>query len=256
MDSKQKKRHTERRWKGTAVTMTIAVGLVGVGAGVFASTAGAATHRTNASAYEPVLDPAHFGSVIDNPFYPLPVGRVLKYRGVKDGVTQSETVTVTDQTRVIEGITATMITDVATHRGTLLEKTSDWYAQDAQGNVWYLGEDTKAYASDGTIDTSGSWIAGVNDGEPGIIMQAHPQVPDAYRQEYLAGQAADMGWVVARGGSATVPYGTVHGTMTSLEASTVEPGSYDQKIYGPGLGIVLERSLTDLEWAKLVSVTG
>jgi hypothetical protein len=54
----------------------------------------------------------------------------------------------------------------------------------------------------------------------------------------------------------TVPYGTINGIMTSLEASTVEPGSYDQKIYGPGLGIVYERALTDVEVAKLVSVTG
>ncbi|MEA2555800.1 MAG: hypothetical protein QOI60_1131 [Actinomycetota bacterium] len=246
----------ERRWKTKAVAVAAAVGVVGAAAGVFASVAGATGQRTNASTYEPQLDPANFVSVIDNKFYPLPVGRVLTYRGIKDGVTQRETVTVTDQTRVIEGITATMITDVSVHQGTLLEKTSDWYAQDKQGNVWYLGEDTKAYRPNGTYDTSGSWIAGENDGEPGIIMKASPQVPDGYRQEYLAGQAADMGWVVRRGGSVTVPYGTIDQIMTSLEASTVEPGAYDQKIYGPGLGIVYEQSLTDVEWAKLVSVTG
>jgi hypothetical protein len=246
----------ERRWKRKVVAAAAAVSLAAAGSGVYVSIAGATTHRTNASKYEPVLDPANFVSVIDNTFYPLPVGRVLIYRGQKDGVTQRETVTVTDQTRVIEGITATTVTDVSVHHGTLLEKTSDWYAQDKQGNVWYLGEDTKAYGPNGSVDTSGSWVAGINDGEPGMIMEAHPQVPDAYRQEYLAGNAADMGWVVQRGGSVTVPYGTVNGIMTSLEASTVEPGSYDQKIYGPGLGIVYERALTDVEIAKLVSVTG
>ena len=246
----------ERRWRRRAVVTAVALGVTGAGVGLFASFAGAATHRSTTVSYEPVLDPANFVSAIDNQFYPLPVGRVLTYRGVKDGVTQLETITVTNQTRVLEGITATTITDVATHKGTLLEKTSDWYAQDAQGNVWYLGEDTKAYNPDGTIDTSGSWLAGVNDGEPGIIMEGNPQPPDAYRQEYLAGQAADMGWVVDLGGSVTVPYGTVHGVMTSLEASTVEPGSYDQKIYAPGLGIAVERSITSNEFAKLVSVTG
>jgi len=207
--------------------------------------------------YEPVLDPSNFGSVIDNEYFPLPVGRKLVYEGTKDGVTQRDVVTVTDQKKVVEGITATVVSDIAKHGSTLLEKTFDWYAQDNQGNVWYLGEDTKSYESDGTIDTSGSWTAGVNDGEPGIIMEAYPHVPDAYRQEYLAGQAEDTAWVANVGGSVTVPYGTFHNTLSSLEATQVEPGSYDLKVYGPGVGIVLERALTgESEVARLVRVTG
>src|SRR5215468_7907982 len=96
------------------------------------------------SGYEPVLNPANFVRSITNPYFPLPVGRTLVYRGIRDGVTQIDTVHVTSQTRVLEGITATAVSDVATHRGKLLEKTTDWYAQDKQGNVWYLGERTAA----------------------------------------------------------------------------------------------------------------
>ncbi len=82
------------------------------------------------SPYEPNLDPANFSTTIDNPYFPLPVGRTLVYRGVKDGQTQEDRVTVTDQTKTVaEGITARVVTDVATHDGALLEKTSDWYAQ-------------------------------------------------------------------------------------------------------------------------------
>ncbi len=207
------------------------------------------------TAYEPVLDPGNFVRVIDNPYYPLPVGRVLVYEGVRDGVRQIDRVTVTAQTKVLEGITATAVLDVARQPdGTLIERTMDWFAQDRQGNVWYLGEATKAYNADGTVDTSGSWQAGVRDGEPGIIMEAHPQVPDAYRQEFLLGQAQDTAWIVRRGGSVTVPYGTVKNVLTSLEATVVEPGSFDEKIYAPGLGIVLEHSLTAQETAKLVRV--
>ena len=246
----------ERRWKKTAVASALVLGVTGAGTALFVSFAGAAAGPSTTVGYEPVLDPANFVSVIDNPYYPLPVGRVLVYKGLKDGTTQVDTVTVTSATRVIEGITGTAISDVAKHNGTLLEKTTDWYAQDSQGNVWYLGEDTKHYNANGTIDTSGSWVADVNDGEPGIIMEAHPQVPDAYRQELLAGQAADTGWVVDLGGKFTVPYGTVHNVMTSLEATQVEPGVYDQKVYAPGIGIVFENALTEVETAKLVSVTG
>ena len=209
------------------------------------------------SGYEPVLNPADFVKVIDNPYYPLPVGRTLIYRGVKDGKSQVDRVHVTSRTKVLEGITATSVTDVARHRGKLLEKTTDWFAQDKRGNVWYLGEKTAEYLPDGKIDRSGSWRAGIHDAEPGIIMKANPRVPDAYRQEYLVGSAEDTAWIVARGGSFTVPFGTVHHVLTSLEFTRLEPGVIDQKIYAPGIGIVREAAVRGpAEVANLVSVSG
>jgi len=220
----------------------------------WASSAGSA----GAPPYEPVLDPANFSTTIDNPYFPLPVGRTLVYRGVKDGQTQEDRVTVTDQTKTVaESITARVVTDVATHDGALLEKTSDWYAQDKQGNVWYLGEDTAQYLANGKVDTSGSWEAGVHDAEPGLVMEANPQIPDSYRQEFLTGQAEDTAWIVDRAGSTTVPYGTLKNVLTSLEATRLEPGAYDQKVYAPGIGIAREQALTGPpEFAELVSVSG
>src|SRR5207244_3472339 len=169
--------------------------------------------------YAPVLDPANFVTVIDNPYFPLPVGRKLVYTGVKDGQSQIDTVTVTAQKKVILGIPTTVVNDVATHDGTLLERTFDFYAQDAQGNVWYLGEDTTAFLAHGKTDTSGSFVSGVDGAQPGIIMEANPQIPDAYRQECYAGQAEDTAWVVGTSGSIRVPYGTVRNVLTSLEAT-------------------------------------
>src|SRR3954468_7491175 len=123
-------------------------------------TAGAGTTAT--SSPQGVPDPSDFSTVIDNPYFPFPVGRQLVYRGTKDGVSQKDVVTVTDRTKTVAlGITARVVTDVATHNGKLLEKTEDWYAQDSKGNVWYVGEDTAAFDPDGTVDTSGSWEAGV-----------------------------------------------------------------------------------------------
>jgi hypothetical protein len=233
----------------TAATMAGALGLlVPVAAGAAGGSA--------PSDYEPVLNPANFAHAITNPYFPLPVGRTLIYRGIRDGVTQIDTVHVTSQTRVLEGITATAVSDVATHKGTLLEKTTDWYAQDKQGNVWYLGERTAAY-SGGHVDHSGSWLAGVHDGEPGIVMKANPQIPDAYRQEFLAGQAEDTAWIVNRGGSIKLPFTVVRNVVTSLEFTVLEPKVIDKKIYAPGLGIVKEQAVQGpQEVATLVSVHG
>jgi hypothetical protein len=203
------------------------------------------------------LDPAGFVDTIDNPYYPLPVGRTLVYRGVRDGQTQVDRVTVTDKTKLIGGVSATVVRDVAKHGTTLLEATTDWFAQDTQGNVCYLGEDTKAYLPNGQVDTSGSWESGVNGAVSGVIMEANPQVPDSYRQEFLVGEAEDTAWIVGRGGPLTVPYGTVHNIVISLEHTVLEPDVVDKKVYAPGLGIVLEQAIAGgQEVAKLVRVIG
>jgi hypothetical protein len=217
----------------------------------------AAAQSTGRSGYEPVLNPANFVRKVNNPYFTWPVGRTLTYRGVRDGQTQVDVVHVTSKTKVIEGITAVTVTDVATHRGKLLEKTTDWYAQDKQGNVWYLGEATAVYLPGGKVDHSGSWQAGVKDAEPGLVMEAHPKVPDAYREEYLPGQAEDTAWIVNVGGSATVPFGTLHHVLTSLEFTRLEPDVIDKKVYAPGIGVVIEQSAHGpLEFAQLVSVHG
>jgi len=236
--------------------MVLAVTVIAVVMGTLASSAPWASSAE--SGYEPVLDPANFSTTIDNSYFPLPVGRTWVYRGTKDGKTQIDRVTVTAKTkRVAEGIIARVVKDVATHRGELLEKTFDLYAQDKQGNVWYLGEDTTAYLKHGKTDKSGSWQAGVADGEPGIIMLADPQIPDAYRQEYLKGQAEDTAWIADRGGMTTVPFKTFHHVLTTLEFARIEPNIVDQKIYAPRVGIVSETALTGpRETAKLIRMTG
>lgn len=223
------------------------------------SSAAADRNAAHAAASQPcgTLDPSQFVSVIDNPYYPLPVGRTLVYKGIRDGQTQVDRVTVTNKTKVIGGVTATVVRDVAKHGSTILEATTDWFAQDVQGNVCYLGEDTKALGPNGEVDTSGSWLAGVNGAVSGIIMESNPQIPDAYRQEFLQGEAEDTAWITDVSGSVTVPYGTVNDVLTSLETTVLEPTVVDKKVYASGIGIVLERAIAGgQEIAQLVSVTG
>jgi hypothetical protein len=232
----------------------IAAAMLGTGIQVALASA---PHQSAHAKYEPVLNPKDFVRVINNPYYPLPLGRTLIYRGIKDGKTQIDRVHVTRRTKMLEGIRATTVTDVSTHNGKLLEKTTDWYAQDKHGNVWYLGENTAAYLPNGKVDRSGSWQAGVKDAEPGIIMLANPQIPDAYRQEYQKGNAEDTAWITRRGGSVKTALGTLHHTLTSLEFTVLEPGIIDQKIYARGIGIVVEQAVRGpVEFAKLVSVHG
>ena len=190
----------------------------------------------------PTFDRTHFtGSAIDNPFFPLPPGAHFEFRGeTPDGVELTNT-DVETGTRVVDGVVATVVHDVLTRDGGLIEDTHDWYAQDTDGNVWYLGEDTKEYDGHGNLlGTTGSWEAGIGGAEAGIQMLAHPEKGLSYRQEYLAGVAEDEARVTDLSGFATVPTGSYSGLLVTLEWTQLEPGARESKSYAPGVGLVLE----------------
>jgi hypothetical protein len=235
------------------------VGIASLVAGAYAAQAGAGSGGGPCATYEPQIPSAsHFAKAIDNPYFPLPVGRTLLYRGVEGGKREVDRMHVTGRTKNIKGISATVVSDnVYEPPARLAEKTFDYYAQDDRGNVWYLGEDTKEFLPGGKVDPSGSWLTGRSGAKPGLIMEADPRVPDAYRQECRSGEAEDLAWVVGRGGSVKVPYGTSRHVLRTLEFSPLEPTIVDRKVYGPGLGIVSERQLSGgRETLSLVRVTG
>src|SRR5688500_1136918 len=147
------------------------------------------------------LDPAEFTTEIDNPYWPMAVGSRWVYRETdSEGTVQKVVVTVTERTKPIaNGIEARVVHDVVTEDGVPTEVTDDWYAQDADGNVWYLGEDTTEYENGKPVSSSGSFEAGVDGAEPGIVVPADPQPGMTYRQEFYEGEAEDQGSIVALG---------------------------------------------------------
>ena len=136
---------------------------------------------------EPVkLDPAEFTTRIDNPYWPMRVGTRWIYRETApDGTKQRVVVTDTPRTkRIANGVTARVVHDVVTEKGKPVEVTDDWYAQDKAGNIWYLGEATKEYENGKFRSTEGSFEAGVDGAQAGVIMPAKPRPGMRYRQEY------------------------------------------------------------------------
>ncbi len=214
-----------------------------------------AVASATASGYRPFIDPSKFGSTIDNPFFPLKPGTTFVYEGVKDGDSQRDVVVVTDRTKMVLGIPCVVVEDTATHDATLLEKTEDWYTQDAEGNVWYFGEDTAEYENGKVSNTEGSWQAGVDGAQPGIVMPAHPNVTDSFRQEYYPGQAEDTFWIVSLTQPVSVPYGNFDDALLTLEFTRLEPKVIDEKVYVRGVGLVRESAAAGpKETAELVSL--
>lgn len=193
---------------------------------------------TSEAAYNPVIDPANFVSVVDNPYFPLSPGTKMVFEGeTADGHERIE-VFVTHETKQVMGVTCIVVRDTVWIDGELAEDTYDWYAQDKEGNVWYFGEEVKDYASGVVVSTAGSWEAGVDGALPGIVMYADPQLGVEYRQEYYAGEAEDMGKLISLNESITVPYGSFEGCLVTEDWTPLEPGFVEHKTYCPGIGTV------------------
>jgi hypothetical protein len=191
----------------------------------------------------PSLDPADFVESIDNPWLPLVPGSEWQYRGTSDGELETITVTVLDETREIQGVTATVVQEIVRDRdGEVVEDTLDWFAQDADGNVWYLGEDTTEYDG-GQPSAKSSWEAGVGGAQAGLAMPARPRVGDGYRMEYLEGEAEDQAEVVDLEGSASVPYGDLTDLLEIEDSTLLEPGVVESKLYARDIGLVQEMTI-------------
>ena len=171
---------------------------------------------------------------IDNAWFPLRPGTSYVYAGVKDGKPSRDVVRVTNATRMIQGVRTTAVDDRLYVRGQLAERTTDWYAQDRAGNVWYYGEDTAELDPHGRVtSTEGTWRAGVNGARAGIYMPAHPHLGGSGIQEYYSGHAEDHFRVLSVSPT----------TLVTQEWTPLEPGVIDHKRYRRGVGIVREQTV-------------
>jgi hypothetical protein len=211
-----------------------------------------------AASTDAALVPPGYTATVDNPWYPLRPGTVMRYRGVKDGRKTTDVVTVTRRTKLITGAPCVVVRDRVFVAGKLAEDTTDWFSQDRNGTVWYFGERTRELDRHGrTISTEGSWQAGVKGARQGVIMPAHPQVGDSFAQEHFAGHAEDHFKVLSRHASVRVPYGTYKGrALLTKEWTPLEPGVIDHKYYVRGIGEVEELTAKGpREFGKLVSIS-
>jgi hypothetical protein len=203
-------------------------------------TAKARAPMTIPDRYAPSVDPAVFSTTIDNPYLPLVPGTRIIYESDTAQGKQRTTTEVTRDTKTVMGVNTVVVHDTVTVDGKTAEDTFDWYAQDRDGNVWYFGEDTQVFDG-GSVDTTGSFEAGVDGALPGIIMPGHPQIGDTYRQEYAQGVAEDTGEVLSVTGSETSPLtGPVTNLLVTKDADLLEPtGPTENKYYARGVGLIL-----------------
>ena len=225
----------------TRITAVISVGLATALTALAACGGGSKATALPQGSETVSLDPATFTTEIDNPYWPMAPGDRWVFRETDaEGANRHVEVTVTDQTKTIMGVEARVVHDVVSESGALVEDTYDWYAQDADGNLWYLGEDTKEYKNGKVATTEGSWQAGVDGAQPGVVVPANPEPGMSYREEYYAGHAEDAARVLSVDEKVEVPYGFFQGALLTQNVTALEPKIAEHKFYVKGVGPVRE----------------
>jgi hypothetical protein len=203
--------------------------------------------------YDPVIDPSQFVAGVTNPFYPLVPGRTLVYQKVTSEGLEEVRVTTLSGTRTILGVACTRVSDIVTLDGVLVEVTEDWFAQDLQGNVWYMGEATQEYEDGMLVSLEGSWEAGVDGAKPGILMPAAAVIGLTRRLEFQLGEAEDVATLERVNRTVNVPAGMFKGCRETEDETPLEPDVEEHKFYAPGVGVVLEVN-ADGERLELVQI--
>jgi hypothetical protein len=228
-----------------ALVMLLAAGCKandGVNAGSDRAGKGSGSTQDLPRGAEPVkLDPKNFSTSIDSPYWPMDPGMRWTYSETdQEGAKQKVVVTVSDRTKKISnGVTARVVRDTVTADGAIIEDTFDWYAQDRAGNIWYLGENTAEFENGKLATREGSFEAGVDGAQPGIIVPADPKDGMKYRQEYYKGKAEDNGEVLSTDEMVQAPFGQFDNALLTKDTAAIEPNVLEYKLYARGIGPVL-----------------
>jgi hypothetical protein len=201
----------------------------------------------------PSPDPDDFTTVVDNPWFPLAPGSRWVYQSALDE-RRTTTVTVSDQTRDVQGVATTIVHELTESDGKVVVDRSDWYAQDTAGNVWYFGADVTQPG--GGDPHAGSWEAGVDGAQAGLAMPAQPRVGDGYRQDLALGTVEDRATVLSLTESVNVPFDSYTDVLMTENSDELTPGVAERRYYARGVGLVYTEGVSgSFDRVQLVDFT-
>lgn len=206
--------------------------------------------------YNPTINPSDFTTEITNKYFSLPVGKKMTYEAeTKDG-TELVEIEITDEIKVIEGVSTRVYLDTVLLGGQMHEVTKDYLAQNKiTGDVWYFGEEVDNYENGVVVDHKGTFIHGTDGAKAGIWIKANNVVGDSFRQEYYKGEAEDMTDVVSVNETVTTKLGTYKECLKVYDWNPLDPDSREHKYYCPEVRAqVLTEDLTTGKRSELTKL--
>jgi hypothetical protein len=148
------------------------------------------------------------------------------------------TISVLDETKIVDRVTTRVVEERETEGGQLAEVSRNYFAIDkATGDVYYFGEDVDEYSNGKVTGHAGAWLAGIDGARFGLIVPGAPKVGDRYSQEIAPKVAMDRAEVISVSAEVKVPAGVFRNCLRTRETSALEPGAED-KYYAPGVGLI------------------
>jgi hypothetical protein len=167
-----------------------------------------------------------------NSWYPLVPGtQTLRDGSINRGSRKLHhelRVTVTDVTKVINGVKTVAILDQDINAGQVGEASLDYLAQDKFGNIWYLGSYTEIYEGGQFVNAVDAWLAPKNGAKPGVWMMADPKEGMKYVEAHNSHETI-RAEVAKVGEKKCVPFECFK-SLAILEDGT------EFKYFGPGVG--------------------
>jgi hypothetical protein len=196
------------------------------------------------SGYSPHVIPEEFVKGISNPYFPLVTGQVRNYAISGQGDAATLSVTSTANSKMILGILCLGFHDRGIAAEGQTEDTWRWYAQDADGNVWYFASETKKY-NYADLSEQSSWQAGTSGAKPGKAMVGRPQdfINKEFQVDFVPGVSEHKAQVLGVGETVTVASGTFSGCVKIRVYSDLESGKEEHQYYAPGVGLILSESV-------------
>ncbi|PSB04620.1 hypothetical protein C7B64_03400 [Merismopedia glauca CCAP 1448/3] len=180
-----------------------------------------------------------FSSTGRNPFFVLEPGFQQVLAGKDEGVDVRLTITVLHQTKKINGVTTRIVEEVETKNGKLFEIARNYFAICNRDNsVVYFGEDVSFYNNGVVVSNQGSWLAGIKNARPGIIMPGTVLLGARYFQEIAPGVALDRAEIVSINEVVYTPARIFQNSFKTEETTPLDPSVKEFKWYAPGIGLI------------------
>jgi hypothetical protein len=185
-----------------------------------------------------------FTSTGRNPFFILEPNYQLVLSGGDTGEEAQVTITVSNETREVNGTETRVIEERETTGGELVEISRNFFAICEETNtVFYFGEEVDDYNNGNIIGHEGAWLAGEDANQRGIIMPGTILLGARYYQEIAPNIALDRAEIVDMGKLIQTPSGAFKNTLIIRETTPLEPEATELKYYAAGIGLIQEEDL-------------
>ncbi len=169
-----------------------------------------------------------------NPYFKLDPGQVRVYKGGSTVLT----ITVLNETRVVDGVTTRVIEEREEEGGALKEVSRNFFATDkTTWDVYYFGEEVDLYKDGKIVGHGGAWRSGVNGAKFGLMMPGKPVAGDRFYQELAPGVAMDRAEIVSVSEQLATAAGKF-GSCVHVRETTPLEKDVGEKWYALGMGLV------------------